>query len=668
MDNTKRTLVALVGNPNSGKSTVFTALARIRQRVGNYPGVTVEKKTGDMMVGDQRITLIDLPGTYSLVPNSIDERVAVDILHGRSPSSTPPDAILCILDASNLRRNLYLASQVLELGIPTILILNMIDVACRRGIGIDAELLAKRLGVPVVVTQANRGMGIDAIRELLGRHDQLVSSSIRLNTREADARYAWIDGILNGVVQTNSRPSTDRSDRMDRFFLHKIWGSLFFFIVMALVFQAVYAWAEPMIHAVDTCVSWVGNLVALALPDGILQSLVCDGILAGVGAVLTFLPQILLLFFFIAVLEDCGYMARAACLMDQWMSRVGLSGKSFIPLLASFACAVPGIMATRVIENRRDRLVTMLIAPLMCCSARLPVYTLLIGAFIPKHHYLGNWIGLQGITLVSLYVLGMLAAVIVAIVLKKTLLRGETPSFIMELPAYKRPSIKLVLYRILEQGWEFIHQAGTLILAVTILVWAAAYFPRDVKIEETYQRELHSLAILDCTESAEHDPSIDAAAIARRQKEIHNLFRAAQMQQSYLGRAGQWIEPVVRPLGWDWRIGCSVIASFPARESVISALGVIYHLGEEQDESSPTLRERLRQATWNGSNRPVFTVPVALSIMVFFALCAQCVATLVVIRNETKSWRWPAFTFAYMTILAYVAALITYQVGTHWFS
>jgi ferrous iron transport protein B len=356
----------------------------------------------------------------------------------------------------------------------------------------------------------------------------------------------------------------------------------------------------------------------------------------GVGGVLAFLPQIFILFLFIGVLEDCGYMARAAYLTDRLLSRIGLSGKSFIPLLASFACAVPGIMATRTIEDRRDRLVTILVAPLMSCSARVPVYTLLIAAFVPQVTWLSGWIGLQGVTMLAMYLLGIGTAVVVSLVLKKTLLRGQTPPFVLELPSYKMPSLRNVVLRMLERGWAFIQQAGTLILAVSILIWAAAYFPQAPEA--------------DSETAAEGD-----AAQARERA-------AANMEQSYLGQAGKVIAPLVRPLGWDWRIGCAVIASFPAREVVVGSLGVVYRLGK-RDVHSETLQETLREATWPESGEPVFNVPVALSIMVFYSLCAQCVATLAVIRRETNSWRWPAFTFAYMTTLAYVGALLTYQVG-----
>jgi ferrous iron transport protein B len=419
------------------------------------------------------------------------------------------------------------------------------------------------------------------------------------------------------------------------------------------------------------------------------------GVIAGAGSVIVFLPQILILFGFIGILEDCGYMARAAYLMDRLMVRVGLSGKSFIPLLSSFACAIPGVMATRVIENRRDRLTTILVAPLMSCSARLPVYTLLIGAFIPARTYVGGWLGLQGLTLFAMYLIGVVTAVFVALALKKTLLRGATPPFVMELPPYKIPSLGIVAHRMLERGWSFVRRAGTLIVAVAIVVWALLYFPHNpAKVADDLhirQAELeHELAALDSRptlspltgegggegDAARNGLVVDekrkqlAAELARYQDPIERgkLETGAYQRQSLLAGMGRWIEPAVRPLGWDWRIGCAAIASFPAREVVLGTLGVIYNLGEDVDtherEGQTQLQAELRRATWDGTDRPVFTVPVALSLMVFFALCAQCAATLAVIKRETNSWRWPIFTFAYMTVLAYLGAMATYQIGT----
>jgi ferrous iron transport protein B len=669
--------------------------------------------------------------------------ITVDVLLGRRHDVPEPDAVLCIVDASNLQRNLYLVSQVLELGRPVVVALNMTDLAAEKGQTIDVERLRRQLRVPIVEIQAHRRQGLAELRAALheaidaptpslaspfpepfqqelaglekflaerakeppprylverllldaggyldraklrefhaeGLAERLAEARRRLAevgcpvpAIEAMARYQWVGQVLDGVVRQHRERQTTWTDRIDAVLTHKVWGTAVFLALMAVMFQSVFYVAEPASWLIEGLNAWLSGLVESALADGPLRSLLVTGVIGGVGGVLVFLPQIFTLFFFIAVLEDCGYMARAAYLMDKLMSRIGLSGKSFIPLLSSFACAIPGIMATRVIENPRDRLTTILVAPLMSCSARLPVYTLLIAAFIPPTTFFGGLAGLQGLTMFAMYSLGIVTAVFVALTLKKTLLRGPTPPFVMELPTYKWPAPGVVLHRMAERGWAFVRRAGTLILAVAILIWAATYFPRDPSQIDPALLERRAaleaaIAARDTGLPAETDEA--PAELAALQADLAAV--AAQMEgeyvrTSYLGRAGRFIEPAVRPLGWDWRIGCAVIASFPAREVVIATLGVIYKLGEEEaTEESETLRETLREATWEGTNRPVFTVPVALSLMVFFALCAQCAATLAVMKRETNAWRWPIFTFVYMTSLAYLAAMATFQIGS----
>jgi ferrous iron transport protein B len=424
--------------------------------------------------------------------------------------------------------------------------------------------------------------------------------------------------------------------------------------VMGVCFQSLYAWAAPLMDAIDVAFSRLGGWVASLLPSGPVQSLLSNGVIAGVGAVLVFLPQILILFFFIAVLEDCGYMARAAFLFDRWLRLAGLNGQSFIPLLSSFACAVPGIMACRTIEDRRDRLTTILVAPLMSCSARLPVYALMIGAFIPAKAVLGGVIGLQALTLLGMYSVGVAVAIPLAWLLKATLLKGPAQSFLLELPTYKRPSLRTVLYRMYAQGRAFCVTAGTLIFAVTIVIWAMGYYPRSAGIAEEHERARQA------ARSRHANGEMTDAALEEEVAAVDRAEAGALLRQSFLGRLGRFIEPAVRPLGWDWRIGTAVLASFPAREVVIATMGTIYDLGDEEDESSRGLREKLRAATWP-DGRLVFTTPVALSIMVFFALCCQCGGTLAVIQRETRSWGWPIFTFAYMTLLAYLASWATYE-------
>ena len=732
----KTLAVALIGNPNTGKSTLFGALAGMRQRVGNYPGVTVEKKIGQMTCQGRSLALVDLPGTYSLAPRSPDEMVAVDVLLSRRDDTPPIDVVLSIVDASNLERNLYLVSQVLELGLPTVVALNMTDVARQRGMEIDVARLSERLGVPVVETQANKRRGLEELAaalvrvadeqrkpietpfpepfkeevnrldalinqaeerriprplierllldssgylekhlltngrasfggELRAARDRLAQAGYAVPAVEALVRYGWVAQVLAGVVTRPAvRPKT-LSDRIDRLLTHRLWGALFFLAMMVLVFQSVFRVAEYPMAWIEAATGAVSTWIQQLLPAGALQSLIVKGLIGGVGSVLIFLPQIVILFFFIAVLEDCGYMARAAYLMDKLMSRVGLSGKSFIPLLSSFACAIPGVMATRVIENRRDRLTTILVAPLMSCSARLPVYTLLIAAFIPDRSYAGGLIGLQGLTMTAMYLIGIVTAVVVALLLKRTLLRGPTPPFVMELPSYKWPAPSTVVHRMVERGWAFVRRAGTLVVAVSILVWAALYYPHNADVVEAPFAARKEQLARQLAQLPADDPQ--HKSLDEEWTQLKHEIDGAYSRQSILGRVGHAIEPAVRPLGWDWRIGSAAIASFPAREVVVATLGIIYNLGEEVDldesDDRNHLQTVLRQATWEGTNRPVFNIPVALSIMVFFALCAQCASTLVVIKRETNSWRWPAFTFAYMTALAYLGALATYQIG-----
>jgi ferrous iron transport protein B len=742
--------VALIGNPNTGKSTLFGAISGVRQRVGNYPGVTVEKKVGQFTHRHRRWTVVDLPGTYSLAPRSPDEMVAVDVLLGRQGDVPPPDVILCVVAADNLQRNLYLVSQILELGRPTVLALTMMDVAEKRGVTLDVEALRRRLGIPVVPVQAHRRQGLEALKEALGEaidrpavvpespfpedlrtevdrlealfarprqpgantascpdlprylverllldvggyveghlpeacdreaiRNEVGSARQRLARAghpvpavEAMARYGWVARLTEGILTHPLEQKVSRSERIDAWLTHRIGGAVVLVVLLLLMFQAVFTWATVPMDWIEGAIGWLSRLAEANLPEGALRSLLIDGGISGVGAVIVFLPQILILFFFLAILEDCGYLARAAYLMDRLMVPVGLSGKSFIPLLSSFACAVPGIMATRVIENRRDRLTTILVAPLMSCSARLPVYTLMIGAFVPSRNYLGGLIGVQALLLFGLYGLGIVTAAVVAFVLKRTWLRGAPPPFVLELPPYKWPSPWVVLGRMWEQAREFLYRAGTLIFAVAIVMWACLYYPRLspeaaaplIAERESLHRRLDEAQI-------DGDRDRDPAAVARLERalvEIENRLDGAQKRQSLLGRGGRWIEPVVRPLGWDWRIGSAVIASFPAREVVVSTLGVIFDVGEEAGEDDDhRLRDALKGAVWDGTDRPLFTMPVALSIVVFFALCAQCVSTLAVIQRETRSWVWPAFSFAYMTVLAYLAALITYQ-GSRW--
>jgi len=723
----KTLTVALIGNPNTGKSTLFNGLTGGNARIGNFPGVTVEKKVGRFLHAGHEIRLIDLPGTYSLSPRSADEMVSVDVLLGRQKDVGRPDVVVCIVDAANLERNLYLFSQLRDLQIPLVLVLNMWDSTRQAGVQIDVDRLQSRLGVMAVPTTAQKLIGLEDLRntilraaeqgppavhrplppefytqcdqlrawledrmpapvpvflcermlldvhgaaehavpasvapELASRlttaRESLAQQGVRIPLAETKSRYAWIRQQLDGIV-THTRPLEELtwSDRVDRYLTHKVVGIVFFVVLMFLIFQAIYTWAGPAMELVEAGQGFISGLVESALPAGAFRSLLVDGVIAGVGSVVIFLPQIVLLFAFIAILEDCGYMARAAFLMDKLMLQVGLNGKAFLPLMSSFACAIPGIMATRVIESRRDRMVTILIAPLMSCSARLPVYLLLVGAFVPAVTWFGGLIGLQGLVLFLMQSLGALVAIPIAWLLKKFVFHGEPTPFVMELPNYKWPSPRIVLSRILERSGAFLKEAGTLIFLVTVLIWAAGYFPGDHSGEQQIGEQIAQI---------EAEPETEATlAQLEILQERQNEISASLIQTSYLGQAGKLIEPAVRPLGWDWRIGIGAIASFPAREVIIATLGTIFSLGGDISDDVTGLQGALQTATWP-DGRPLFTLPVALSVMVFFALCAQCGATLMVMGRETHHWRWPVITFVYMTALAYLGSLAIYQVGT----
>lgn len=715
---TKTLTVALVGNPNTGKTTLFNALSGLRQRVGNYPGVTVELKKGQFTAGSIPVDLIDLPGTYSLAARSPDEMVAVDLLLGRRPEEPRPDVVLSIVDASNLDRHLYLTSQLLELGEPVVLAVNMIDAAKAQGIEIDYAKLSAELGIPVVPIQANRGIGFEELSKallaaaetgtaprgpslpiefekevaalqtelgdelpafltrrllldiggyvehwLVEKHgpelrlhldsarQRLAATGCAVPGVEARARYGWVRPIVAGCVTKPAMRPITWTDRIDSVLTHRVWGTLVFLLVMFAVFESIFLFATPLMDVIKGGFDAAAKRLEENMAAGPFRSLLGDGIIKGVGGVLVFLPQILILFGFIAVLEDCGYMARAAFLMDRLMSKCGLSGKSFIPMLSSVACAVPGILATRVIENRRDRLATILVAPLMSCSARLPVYSLLIGAFLTEGY--AFWV--PGLALFSMYMIGFTIAPLVALALKRTLLRGATPVFVMELPAYKRPTLRGVLRRMWDAGFAFVARAGKIILATMVLVWAALYFPNTDANGVKWDDRI--AAVEQGAAAAQSEP--DATAIEAEK----NAIIAEWKRNSYLGRTGRFLEPAFEPLGWDWRIGTAALASFPAREVIVGMLGMLYEVGEDPGDDGATLQEAVRKNWEADPIRGKYGVPVALSIMVFFALCMQCASTLVVIQKETRSWAWPTFTFVYMTALAYLGAFVTFQVG-----
>jgi ferrous iron transport protein B len=703
--------IAVVGNPNAGKSSVFNRLTGLRQSTANYPGVTVERRVGRGVFDGTTVDLVDLPGTYSLSPNSTDERIAVDVLFGRVPGTPKPDAILAVIDATRLYQGLYLLQQLVELGRPMVVALTMADAADRGGLKIDLAALRDSLGgVPVFPIVATTGRGFGALKTALARvleaepprldvhwpelrsaaerfveqwaargvavhpteverllidprtENHVVSAELRAVLEparaalfggdpplavEARQRYRWVRGTLARVESQGSVAASRAAAVLD--WLNRPWPSTALFVVsMAVVFQAVFAWATPFMDLIDAGASGIGAWVAASLPPGALASFVVDGVIAGVGSVVIFLPQILILFLFIILMEDTGYLARAAFLVDRAMRSVGLSGQSVIPLLSSFACAVPSIMATRVIPNRRDRIATILAAPFMTCSARLPVYALLIAAFVPSRTI--GFVNLQGLVLFGLYVLGIVGGVGTALLLRHSFLRGENPTFILALPEFRMPNVQTVAMKLLDRVRVFLRRAGTVIFAVAVVVWALAYFPRSPDVERGRVEARATAAA-----------SLSGEALDDRLAEIDNDAAAEHLAQSWLGRAGQVVEPVFAPLGWDWRVSAAVIAGFPAREVVVAVLGTIYAVGGDADERS--LAGQLSAATWP-DGRPVFTLPMVLGFLVFYAWCLQCAATLAVIRRETNSWRWPVFAWAYMTILGYGGAFAIFQIGS----
>lgn len=777
---TKTFRVALVGNPNTGKTTLFNVLTGLNQKVGNYPGVTVERKVGRFQRNNLQFELVDLPGTYSLAARSLDEMVVIDVLLGKQTGEHPIDIILAVVDASNINRNMYLLSQIVELGLPVVVALTMQDVAVGKGITVDHVGLSRELGLPIVPVNPMRRVGTKDVaaaveeRVLQGGtithktpalyqetsavitelqdfivqnctltqpvHDlelyralmdeggyaeqrltrligpafakEIQMARLRLQTGESLSasevvkRYQWVNQILKNYVVRPERPVLTRSDYIDRVLTHPVWGFAIFIVLMALVFQSIYTWAGPLMDMIDGMFAALAYTVVAVIPEGALQSLIVDGIIGGVGGVLIFLPQIAILFLFIGILEDCGYMPRAAFMMDRLLSRFGLSGKSFIPLLSSFACAVPGIMATRTIENRGDRMTTIMIAPLMSCSARLPVYLILIAAFIPNVTLFAG-LNLQAFTLLCMYLLGILIAIPVALIFKRVFhTGGQRAPFVLEFPSFKVPSPRSIALYVYERCREFVVRAGTIIFCFAVIIWFLSYFPRPDSIEVTYaqQREaaqetfyeqtfpiLHELDPVTYPEgmtseafhvTAGEDPRLIADEESRMQENstpvqqaaenyseytlalerIANEENGAYVRTSYIGRMGHAIEPLVEPLGWDWRIGVAALASFPARELVVASLGTILNVGDEADESSTNLRDALRE-TKRPDGSSLFNIGVALSLMVFFALCAQCVSTLAIIRRETNSWIWSVVAFSYLTLLAYFGAMVTYQVS-----
>jgi ferrous iron transport protein B len=607
-----RHTVALVGPPNCGKTTLYNRLTGLRQKVANFPGVTVEQHVGRAAVsGPREVMLIDLPGIYSLVPRSEDEQVSCDVLTGRMPGVPKPDAVLLILDSTNLNRHLALAAPVLQLGLPTLVILNMVDDLRSRGGDVDATVLSQQLGAPVAMISAASGQGVDRVFRFLegsaaaSKPKPLVQLPV---IQDVPKCRQWATRV-GAEAQYHAPAPPVWTRRLDSVFLHPVWGPLVFLAVVVFVFQSIFQWAEPMMDGIDKLIAWSGGAIGSALPDGLLRSLVVDGVWTGVGSVVVFLPQILLLFLFIGILEDSGYLARAALIADRTMQRVGLQGKSFIPLLSAYACAVPAILATRTIESKRDRIATILIAPFMTCSARLPVYALLIAAFIPDQPVLGPILGTRALALLALYLLGFLAAFFTAHLLQSSVLKAERNAFVLEMPPYRWPTLRSLGLRLIDRAKAFLKRAGTVILGVAVILWALASLPLK-----------------------------DGAP--------------PPIEQSWVGTVGRTVEPVIKPLGFNWKIGVGLVTSLAAREVIVATLGTIYGI-EGATEESGDLQAALKRDLTSGG---------AFALLVFFAFAMQCFSTIAVVRRETGGWKWPAIQFGYMSAMAYFSALIVNQV------
>jgi len=653
----RRPVVALVGNPNTGKTTLFNRLTGLRAKTANFPGTTLERRLGSLILGGRRIELEDLPGLYSLSAASLEERVAREALVGGAGLPRPA-AALVVVDQTNLARNLYLLSQVRELGVPVLVALNMSDIAGAEGLRVDTETLSRELGAPVVPVSARTGEGMPrllaALRQLLDSPEEaqalpapIAACAGCTGCRQSSARFDWAEDVTARASSGTPRLSSERTALIDRALTHPVAGLVFFALVMAALFVALFGLAELPMGAIESGVAWLGERVGAGLPPGDANSFLVDGVIAGVGGVLVFLPQICILFFLLSLLEDSGYLARAAFVMDRLMGKVGLPGKAFVPMLSAHACAIPALMSARVIEDRRDRLATILVLPLLTCSARLPVYAMVTALLFSGRPLLG------GLVFAAAYALGIVAALTMAWLFKGTLLRGESRPLLLELPSYKAPSLRSAMLAAVDRGAVFLRKAGSVILLLSIGMWVLSTYPRlsDERLSQVASRaKLAELRSLRDAASAG-----DAEAASRAEA----LAGPLRLEHALAGRLGKLVEPVFEPLGFDWRIAIGVLSSFAARETLVSTLSVVFAVGEDQADSAG-LREALRNQL-RPDGTPLFNVAACCSLLVFFALAMQCLATLAVTRRETGSWRIAAFQFAYMTLLAYGAALVTYQ-------
>ncbi len=695
--------VALVGNPNSGKSTLFNVLTGLNQKIGNFPGVTVEKKIGFVKLSDYRNAQItDLPGTYSIYPKSRDESIVMDVLADKNGPDYP-ELIVFVADASNLKRNLLLFSQVADLKIPIIIALNMMDIARQSGMEIAIDELAQKLGIQVIPISARKQQGIDRLKEailnstsialqlpsieveaiapeliqniqnelniehpyvalqLAHQHEdmlflsnehkkkiQALSQEFDFHSQKSQAsetisRYNFINDVLFDTVKMHSDAKLETySNRIDKILTHRIFGFAIFFAILFLIFQSIFAWSEYPMSLIEQLFMWLTDMGTQILPPGLLTDLLIDGVLAGLSGVIIFIPQIAILFAFISILEDTGYMSRVTFMMDKIMRKVGLSGKSIVPLIGGFACAVPSIMSARNIESWKDRMITIMVTPLIACSARLPVYTLLISLVVPDIKLWGI-INMQGIVLMSLYVFSIVSAILVALVMKLVIRARERGYFIMELPVYRVPRWNNVLLTMYRSVKAFVFEAGKVIIAVSIILWVLSSFgPSDrfKNIEAKYSSE---------TIKQQYP-----------QDDIDRLQASEKLENSYAGMLGKSIEPAIRPIGFDWKIGIALITSFAAREVFVGTMATIYSV-DGDDTHVESVREKMQSARNSDTGLPIFTTAVAFSLMMFYAFAMQCMSTIAVVYRETKSWKWPAIQFVYMTGLAYIASFIVYN-------
>jgi ferrous iron transport protein B len=629
----------LVSNPNAGKTTLFNQITGLRHKTSNYPGTTLDLRSGPVRIGETMRELYDMPGLYTLQACSGEERIAVDALAGCAKGLEAPGAIILVLDATNLVRNLYLTSQVLELGVPVVVALNMMDLAAQAGTRIDVETLEAHVGCPVVPVVARKGTGVDRLLEACGEaiskgeRPELPRLLRNAHPITDDLRYRWAETVGASVVLETKPTRGGRTAALDAYLLHPVGGLITFFAVLFGMFYLIFNLASLPMDLIDGAFGALSGWVGSRLPEGPLQSLISGGVIPGVGGVLVFLPQICTLFFCISILEDTGYLARAACVVDRVLRRVGLPGKAFVPMLSAHACAIPAIMASRVIENRKDRLITILILPLMTCSARLPVYAMVTALLFPASP-------LKGAALfTAAYALGLGAALSMAFLFRRTLVKSTPVPLMIELPSYKMPSVKTALLAAYDRAKLFVRKAGTVILAISIVLWWMMSYPKGTAPELT--------------------PDL-AANLAQQGVSAENWIAQQQLGHSFAGRLGHAIEPVIAPLGYDWRIGVGIVASFAAREVVVSALSIIYGVGADGAQGGSLLIDHLHAAV-RADGTPVFGFATSVSLLVFYILAMQCMPTLAVTRRETGAWKWAAFQFAYMSCLAYGAALAVYQ-------